>query len=93
MAKLLAAEVAHDATDQALQTYGGCGFDRQLGLLDDLLDTRLFRSAPVSQELTLNHIANRALRPQATARRGPDRRSQPGTGVRVWGATATEGKR
>jgi alkylation response protein AidB-like acyl-CoA dehydrogenase len=73
MAKLLAAEVVHDVTDQALQTYGGRGFDRRLGLVDDLLDTRLFRSAPVSQELTLNHIANHALRPIAAARRAPGR--------------------
>lgn len=57
IAKLLVADAAHDVTDCALQTYGGRGFDRTLGLLDDHLDTRLFRSAPISQELTLAHIA------------------------------------
>lgn len=60
-AKLLAAEVAHDVTDQALQVFGGRGFDRTLGLVDDLLDTRLFRSAPVSQELTLNFLTQHVL--------------------------------
>lgn len=61
IAKFLAAEVAHDVTDQALQAYGGRGFDQQLGLLQDHLDTRLFRSGPVSQELTLNYVATHVL--------------------------------
>lgn len=56
IAKFLAAEVAHDVTDQALQTYGGRGFDQGLGLLQDHLDTRLF---PVRAGLTRADLLHR----------------------------------
>jgi acyl-CoA dehydrogenase len=61
MAKLLAADVTHQAADQALQTFGAAGWDQDLGLIDHYLDARLFRSTPVSQELALNFVAENVL--------------------------------
>ncbi|MEU6554252.1 acyl-CoA dehydrogenase family protein [Streptomyces sp. NPDC046915] len=61
MAKLLAADVAYQAADQTLQTFGAAGWDENQGLVDHYLDTRMFRSTPVSQELALNFIAETAL--------------------------------
>ncbi|HEY7934019.1 MAG TPA: acyl-CoA dehydrogenase family protein [Solirubrobacteraceae bacterium] len=61
MAKLLGAEVLFDAADQLVQTLGASAFDEREGILDLFLDARLARSAPVSQELALNFIAQHVL--------------------------------
>ena len=57
MAKLLAAQVAARATERAMQTMGGMGFARESHLERLWRDCRLFRFAPVSEEMILNYIA------------------------------------
>ena len=61
MAKLLTAELAFDATDQALQVLGAEAWDEREGWLDSYLDARLARSGPVSNEFALNYIAKHVL--------------------------------
>jgi len=61
MAKLLAADLLFEAADQAMQTLGAAAWDEREGMLDLYLDARAARSAPISQELALNHIAQHVL--------------------------------
>jgi len=61
MAKLAAAEAAAAALDVAIQTHGGNGLSVEYGLADLWGLTRLYRIAPVSDEMTLNHIASHGL--------------------------------
>jgi len=61
MAKLLAADVLFDAADHAMQTLGAAAWDEREGMLDLFLDARAARSAPISQELALNFIAQHVL--------------------------------
>ncbi len=61
MAKLLSAEVLFDAADHAMQTLGAAAWDEREGMLDLYLDARAARSAPISQELALNFIAQHVL--------------------------------
>jgi alkylation response protein AidB-like acyl-CoA dehydrogenase len=61
VAKLLSAELLYDAADHAVHTFGAAAWDEREGLLDMYLDARLARSAPVSQELALNFIAQHVL--------------------------------
>jgi acyl-CoA dehydrogenase len=61
MAKLLTADVLFDAADQAMQTLGAQAWDEREGMIDLFLDARAARSAPISQELVLNHIAQHML--------------------------------
>lgn len=61
MAKLAAAEAALECLDRAIQTHGGSGLTRELGLADLWGMARLMRSAPVSREMVLNFIAQRTL--------------------------------
>lgn len=62
MAKLAASEAASFALDAAIQTHGGNGMAREYGLATLSGLVRLFRIAPVSSEMLLNHIAHKALR-------------------------------
>lgn len=62
MAKYLAGELAIRAADQALQTHGGNGFDRDYGLIQAFVDARLLRTAPISREMILNQVAEHVLR-------------------------------
>ena len=62
MAKLEASETASYALDAAIQTHGGNGMAREYGLATLSGLVRLFRIAPVSTEMLLNHIVHRALR-------------------------------
>jgi alkylation response protein AidB-like acyl-CoA dehydrogenase len=57
MAKYAAAEAAACALDAAIQTHGGNGLSEEYGLADLWGLVRLYGIAPVSRELTLNHIA------------------------------------
>ena len=57
MAKFAAAEAAAVALDTAIQTHGGNGLADEYGLADLWGLTRLYKLAPVSNEMTLNHIA------------------------------------
>jgi len=57
MAKLVAAQVAARATERAMQTMGGMGFAKESHVERLWRDCRLFRFAPVSEEMILNFIA------------------------------------
>jgi len=61
MAKLLSAEILFDAADHAMQTLGALAWDEREGMIDLFLDARAARSAPISQELALNFIAQHVL--------------------------------
>jgi alkylation response protein AidB-like acyl-CoA dehydrogenase len=61
MAKLLSADVLFDSADHAMQTLGAAAWDEREGMLDLYLDARAARSAPISQELALNFIAQHVL--------------------------------
>ena len=60
-AKYLAAEAAFFACDQAIQTHGGLGYAREYHVERYWREARLQRLAPVSQEMTLNYIAQQVL--------------------------------
>jgi alkylation response protein AidB-like acyl-CoA dehydrogenase len=60
-AKLAAADAALSALDQAVQVHGGNAFASEYGLGDLWGLTRLMKSAPVSREMVLNHIAQHSL--------------------------------
>lgn len=60
-AKFLAAEACWAATDAAMQTYGGMGFAKEAHVERYFREARLLRLAPVSQEMALNHLAQKAL--------------------------------
>jgi acyl-CoA dehydrogenase len=61
MAKLLGADLLFDAADQAMQTLGAQAWNEREGMIDLFLDARAARSAPISQELALNYIAQHVL--------------------------------
>lgn len=61
MAKLTASEAASAALDAAMQTLGGNGMSREYGLATLHGLVRLFRIAPVSSEMLLNHVAHKRL--------------------------------
>jgi acyl-CoA dehydrogenase len=56
-AKLLAAQAAAMATERAMQTMGGMGYAKEFHAERLWRDARLFRFAPVSEEMVLNFIA------------------------------------
>lgn len=61
MAKYLAAEVAFRACDRAMQTLGGYGYAAEYHIERLWRDVRLFRLAPVAQEMILNYIGQHVL--------------------------------
>jgi acyl-CoA dehydrogenase len=61
MAKVLTADLLFDAADHAMQTLGAQAWDEREGMIDLYLDARASRSAPISQELALNFIAQHVL--------------------------------
>ncbi|WP_424138779.1 acyl-CoA dehydrogenase family protein [Roseomonas chloroacetimidivorans] len=60
-AKLLAAQAAAQATERAMQTMGGMGYAKEFHAERLWRDARLFRFAPVSEEMVLNFIAQHDL--------------------------------
>ena len=56
-AKLLSAQTAARATERSMQTMGGMGFAKDAHVERLWRDCRLFRFAPVSEEMVLNFIA------------------------------------
>ena len=56
-AKLLAAQTCARATERAMQTMGGMGFAKDMHAERLWRDSRLFKFAPVSEEMVLNYIA------------------------------------
>ncbi len=60
-AKYLAAEASFHAADRAVQTLGGMGYATEYHVERYFREARLQRIAPVSQEMTLNYIAQQVL--------------------------------
>ncbi len=61
MAKFTASEVSLRALDRAIQVHGGNGLADEYGLADLWFVARLLKTAPVSREMVLNHVAEHAL--------------------------------
>jgi acyl-CoA dehydrogenase len=57
IAKLIAAQATADATERAMQAMGGMGYSKEFHVERLWRDARLFRFAPVSEEMLLNFIA------------------------------------
>jgi acyl-CoA dehydrogenase len=62
VAKLIAAQAAAQATDRAMQTMGGMGYAKESYVERLWRDARLFRIAPISEEMILNFIAQHNLK-------------------------------
>ena len=60
-AKLIAAQAAGGAIERAMQTLGGMGYAKESHLERLWRDARLFKFAPVSEEMILNYIAMKDL--------------------------------
>lgn len=60
-AKLLAADAGFAAADAALQTLGGFGYAKEYHVERLWREVRLYRLAPISQQMVLNHLAQHAL--------------------------------
>lgn len=60
-AKYLAAEASFRACDAALQTFGGFGYAKEYHVERLWREVRLYRLAPVSNQLILNYIAQHVL--------------------------------
>lgn len=60
-AKYLAAEASFHAADRAVQTFGGMGYATEYHVERYFREARLQRIVPVSQEMTLNYIAQQVL--------------------------------
>ena len=61
MAKLLAADAACDAVDHAVQTHGGFGYAKEFDVERLYREIRLYKIAPVSQQMALNYIGEHVL--------------------------------
>jgi acyl-CoA dehydrogenase len=57
IAKLIASQAASSGIEHAMQTLGGMGFAKEMHLERLWRDARLFRFAPVSEQMILNFIA------------------------------------
>lgn len=60
-AKFLAADAAFDACDRAVRTHGGFGYAKEFHVERYLREIMLPRIAPVSREMIMNFVAERAL--------------------------------
>jgi acyl-CoA dehydrogenase len=60
-AKWLAGHAAGHATDRAMQSMGGMGYSKEYHVERLWRDARLFRIAPVSEEMVLNFVAQHDL--------------------------------
>jgi len=60
-AKYLAAEAGFFAADRAVQTLGGMGYATEYHVERYFREARVMRIAPVSQEMTLNYVAQHVL--------------------------------
>jgi len=61
LAKYLAAEAGYIAADRAMQTHGGLGYALEYHVERYWREARIMRIAPVSQEMTLNYLAQNVL--------------------------------
>lgn len=60
-AKYLAAEAGFAATDAAMQVHGGFGYSKEYHVERLWREARLWKLAPISQEMVLNFLSQRAL--------------------------------
>jgi acyl-CoA dehydrogenase len=60
-AKLLSAEAGLEACDVAIQTHGGYGYAREFYVERLWREVRLYKIAPVSQEMVLNYLSEHVL--------------------------------
>jgi alkylation response protein AidB-like acyl-CoA dehydrogenase len=60
-AKLLSAEAGFNACDAALQTFGGFGYAKEFYVERLWREVRLYKIAPVSQQMALNYLAEHVL--------------------------------
>ena len=60
-AKVLGADAGFRACDAAMQTLGGFGYSREFHVERVWREIRLFKIAPITQEMALNYLAERAL--------------------------------
>jgi acyl-CoA dehydrogenase len=60
-AKFLAAEAGFNACDAALQTFGGFGYAKEFYVERLWREVRLYKIAPVSQQMALNYLAEHVL--------------------------------
>ena len=56
IAKLLAAEAGCEAVDHAVQTHGGFGYAREFDVERLYREVRLYKIAPISQQMVLNYL-------------------------------------
>jgi len=61
IAKYLASEAAFEAADRSLQTHGGFGYAHEYHIDRYWRETRLWRIAPISQNLVLSFLAEKVL--------------------------------
>ncbi len=61
VAKLIAAQAATQAIERSMQAMGGMGYSKEMHLERLWRDARLFRFAPISEEMILNFIAQHDL--------------------------------
>lgn len=61
MAKLLASEASWAAANAAMDTFGGWGFASEYGIERKFRETRLYQTAPVSNNLVLSYLGSHVL--------------------------------
>ena len=61
IAKYLAADAGYLAADRAMQTHGGLGYAAEYHVERYWREARLMRIAPISQEMSLNYIAQQVM--------------------------------
>ena len=61
MSKMLASEASWEAADVCMQTYGGFAFAEEYDVERKFRETRLYRIAPISNNLVLTFIAEHVL--------------------------------
>ena len=60
-AKYLGARYAYDACERAILTHGGYGYAKEFYVERLWREVRLYKIAPVSQQMVLNHLAEHVL--------------------------------
>jgi acyl-CoA dehydrogenase len=61
IAKYLGTEAAFEATDRAVQTHGGYGYAREYHVERYFREARVWKIAPISQNLVLSYVAEKIL--------------------------------
>jgi acyl-CoA dehydrogenase len=61
IAKYLGSEAAFEAADRAVQTHGGYGYAREYHVERYFRETRVWKIAPISQNLVLSFVAEKVL--------------------------------